>query len=269
MLNFDIYTKDVEIRNDKWVVFVHGIGGSTLTWKKQIKPFVDKYNLLLIDLPGHGKSQDGHIQKLKKSEVNKEIKEVLDYLHIEKADFICLSLGTLVVANFAIKYPEYINSIIFGGAVIQLHGFYNFLMKTANKIKNVLPKQLMFNTFASIMLPKTNHKKSRNIFIREGKKMQKEYFMDWINYLTMACHPQKLLNNLKAFNFKMLFISGDEDSCFIKGVKDACQTLDKKLNLIKHCGHVCTIEKAKEFNDMAIRFLDNVHKTNPIAVAQL
>ena len=52
MLNYQIQDR----QSDKWLVFVHGIGGSTKTWKRQINEFKD-YNLLLLDLPGHGESQ--------------------------------------------------------------------------------------------------------------------------------------------------------------------------------------------------------------------
>ena len=53
MLYFETYDNG----SNNWVVFLHGIGGSTKTWKKQIDDFKD-YNLLLIDLPGHGQSKD-------------------------------------------------------------------------------------------------------------------------------------------------------------------------------------------------------------------
>lgn len=35
MLKYDVVDND----KDEWVVFIHGIGGSTKTWKKQIEPF--------------------------------------------------------------------------------------------------------------------------------------------------------------------------------------------------------------------------------------
>ena len=41
---------------DAWVLLVHGAGGSTRTWKKQIEQLGVHYNLLIIDLPGHGKN---------------------------------------------------------------------------------------------------------------------------------------------------------------------------------------------------------------------
>ena len=50
MLKYEI----IDNKAEEWVVFIHGIGGSTKTWNKQIDAFSENYNLLLLDLPGHG-----------------------------------------------------------------------------------------------------------------------------------------------------------------------------------------------------------------------
>ena len=60
MLKYDI----IDNRHEEWVVFIHGIGGSTKTWKRQIDLFSEKYNLLLLDLPGHGYNSDNIIHKV-------------------------------------------------------------------------------------------------------------------------------------------------------------------------------------------------------------
>ncbi|MFL2598998.1 MAG: alpha/beta fold hydrolase [Flavobacteriaceae bacterium] len=51
MLKYSIYkNKD----SSNWVTFIHGAGGSSSIWYKQIRTFSKKFNLLLIDLRGHG-----------------------------------------------------------------------------------------------------------------------------------------------------------------------------------------------------------------------
>ena len=37
----------------EWVVFIHGAGGSSSIWYKQINAFRKEFNLLLVDLRGH------------------------------------------------------------------------------------------------------------------------------------------------------------------------------------------------------------------------
>jgi pimeloyl-ACP methyl ester carboxylesterase len=258
MLNYKIHDNN----STNWVVFLHGIGGSTETWKKQIGAFKE-YNLLLIDLPGHGKSECH--EKITIKGVNESIKEVLDHLHIIKADFVTLSLGTLVAAHFAVKYPTYVGSIIMGGAVIKVEGIYKVLMQTIQVIKRFLPHRLLFNVMAKIMLPKKNHKKSRKIFIRESLKMTRKMFLSWVSYIAEITNPDKLLKKLKELHVKMFFISGDEDRCFLDGTKKVVAYLSKpKLYIIKKCGHVCSIEKYNEFNTEAVGFLNTYH--TPVAV---
>ncbi len=50
-----------------WVVFVHGAGGSSSIWFKQIKAYKQHFNLLLLDLRGHGKSNSMFKDMIKKT----------------------------------------------------------------------------------------------------------------------------------------------------------------------------------------------------------
>lgn len=253
MLNYVIRDR----KSDKWLVMIHGIGGSVFTWKRQMDEFPE-YNLLLVDLPGHGESQLKNFKVTIKN-VNNEIKKTLDVLNIKEADFVVMSLGSLVAAYFASTYPEYVHSLIMGGAVLNIVGFSKILFIIAQKIKKFLPYRFVYNMFASIMMPKKNHSLSRKIFVRESLKMQKGQFLEWVSYLSGAINPYKLLNKLKELNIKMFFISGDEDCCFINGAKQACNYLkNAKMHIIKHCGHVCSIEKAKEFNAEVSKYLVSI-----------
>ena len=54
MLNHYIYKNPTA---KKWVTFVHGAGGSSSIWFKQIRVFKNEYNVLVLDLRGHGNSK--------------------------------------------------------------------------------------------------------------------------------------------------------------------------------------------------------------------
>ncbi len=54
MISYTIYNN---ASTDQWVTFVHGAGGSSSIWFKQIRDFKKQYNVLLLDLRGHGESK--------------------------------------------------------------------------------------------------------------------------------------------------------------------------------------------------------------------
>jgi pimeloyl-ACP methyl ester carboxylesterase len=252
MLRYEI----IDNNHDDWVVFIHGIGGSTNTWKKQIDNFSKQYNLLLLDLPGHGKNADNIIHKVEPKRLNNGIIETLDYLKIKEAHFVGLSLGTIVIANFAVNYPTRVTSIILGGSVLDICGIYRTCVSFVNGIKRIVPYKFLYKFFAWFMLPKKNHEKSRQIFLREVVKLNKETMFAWIGYLADSLHPGNLFNKLDTLGKKILFISGDEDHCFLKGSKILAQRLKMaEIKIIEHCGHVCSIEKYDIFNNFALSYL--------------
>ena len=64
------------------------------------------------------------------------------------------------------------------------------------------------------MLPKKNHKRSRDIFIREATKMERADFLGWYNIVAkVECvyqNSRKLPNKIAK-----LYVSGREDHLFI------------------------------------------------------
>ncbi|MBL6656939.1 MAG: alpha/beta fold hydrolase, partial [Flavobacteriaceae bacterium] len=54
MLHYQRFELDA---NKPWVTFVHGAGGSSSIWFKQIRDFRKEFNVLLLDLRGHGNSK--------------------------------------------------------------------------------------------------------------------------------------------------------------------------------------------------------------------
>ncbi|MDH4202194.1 MAG: alpha/beta hydrolase [Phycisphaerae bacterium] len=86
------------------IVFIHGWSCDTEFWKYQTPAFRDDYRVILIDLPGHGKSDAPEIDYTMDAFAD-AIKVVLDHSSTEKAVVAGHSMGFAVVWRFAIKYP--------------------------------------------------------------------------------------------------------------------------------------------------------------------
>ncbi|MFB1002755.1 MAG: alpha/beta fold hydrolase, partial [Bacteroidia bacterium] len=94
------YTTHIHSSDGQWVTFIHGAGGSSSIWYKQVRAFQKHYNVLLIDLRGHGKSKKPIYEKLKRyrfDNIGDEVIEVLDHLEIKTTHWVGISLGTIVI----------------------------------------------------------------------------------------------------------------------------------------------------------------------------
>jgi pimeloyl-ACP methyl ester carboxylesterase len=252
------YTKYEHQSSTQWVTFIHGAGGSSAIWYKQIREFSKHFNVLMIDLRGHGKSKAPIYGKLKQYSfdvIGDDIIEVLDHLKIEKSNFVGISLGTIIIRELAERFPERFESMIMGGAVMKLNIRGQILMRTGALLKSVVPYLLLYKLFAWVIMPKDNHKESRSLFVNEAKKLYQKEFKRWF---TLVSEVNPLL---KFFRFKdpgipTLYVMGSEDHMFLPSVKMIVNDhASAQLQVVDDCGHVVNVEQPEVFNRMVINYL--------------
>lgn len=255
-MNYKIYNNN----SKEWVLLIHGLGGSINTWKYQIEDLKD-YNILAVDLEGHGGSELIRHRHLL-SRTADEINEILEFENIEEVNIISLSLGTLVAMEFAYSYKEKVKSIILAGFVLNLGIGYKALLALVEGFKYIIPKRIFYPMFANIMMPKKNHKKSRDFFIRESVKMKSAAFRMWLTELFKTQFKlKKYLKVIKENRLPIFLISGKEDYFFVNSVRRTYDKLNEaSLCYIEKCGHVCSIEKHAQFNNLMLDFLDDYNE---------
>jgi pimeloyl-ACP methyl ester carboxylesterase len=93
------------------LVFLHGFLESSEIWNNLINKLKDNYQVITIDLPGHGKSESLHdINTI--DYMAEEVISVLDELNIDRATFIGHSMGGYVVAAIADLYANRVDNIV-------------------------------------------------------------------------------------------------------------------------------------------------------------
>ncbi|MGB1445600.1 MAG: alpha/beta fold hydrolase [Flavobacteriaceae bacterium] len=259
MLNYTVHrNKD----SAQWVTFIHGAGGSSSIWFKQIKSFSRFFNLLLIDLRGHGKSKN-HLLDLSNSiytfdAISDEILEVLDHEKIASSHFMGISLGTILIRTIAEKSPERVNSLIMGGAILKFNFKSRLLMRFGNATKSILPYMWLYKILAFIIMPKRNHKESRLLFIREAKKLYQKEFIRWFK-LTSEVIPLLKVFRQKQIKVPTLYVMGAQDYMFLPSVKKVVEHQQlSQLQVIPNCGHVVNIERPQQFNQLSLHFLQRL-----------
>ena len=240
-----------------WMVMIHGFGGTKAMWKHQIEEFKNTYNLIVLELPGHGESNfglAGH-KEYGFGNVAEDIVGMLRSHGIEKADFLCLSLGSLVMAAIVAQHGEIVNSVLMCGAVFGMKLPIRIVMRLGNILKLFMPFMFSVNLFARILLPKKSHAKSRRFLVDECRKLGRSEFLRW--YALLVREQNILSKSLPHFDgIKSLVVMGTEDYVFIR---DAVRSVAESacgvaLDFMANCGHVCCLQNWREFNILAEKF---------------
>ena len=258
MLHFKTFLRK---ETSSWVTFVHGAGGSSAIWYKQLRDFKKYYNVLLIDLRGHGKSKSPIYQKLKSytfDVISDEVIEVLDHLKIQKSHFVGISLGTIIIREIAERFPKRCESLILGGAVMKLNFRGQVLMRLGVLLKSVIPYLLLYKFFAIIIMPRKKHRESRNLFINEAKKLYQKEFKRWFT-LVAELNPLLALFIVKDPRIPTLYIMGEEDHMFLPSISKLVRNhISSTLYIIPECGHVVNVEQPEIFNSQVLKFIKNI-----------
>ena len=258
MIHYTIYENK---NSNQWVTFVHGAGGSSSIWFKQIRDFQKHYNVLLLDLRGHGSSNEQIKKAFQKKytfkSIANDVLEVIDFLKIEKSHFVGISLGTIVIRQLGEMHPERIKSMILGGAILKMNFRSQILMRLGNTFKYVLPYLVLYKFFAFVIMPNKNHKQSRLLFINEAKKLYQKEFIRWFK-LTTEINPVLRWFRQVELNIPTLYVMGEEDYMFLPSVKKVVEKHYKssKLFVVKQCGHVVNVEQPLIFNSAVIDFIN-------------
>lgn len=94
------------------VVLIHGGLVDSRLWDAQMKPLSKHFRVVRYDIRGYGRSPapTGEYYPLE------DLRALLDYLKIDKATLVGLSLGGIVAADFALEHPARVERLVLVGA---------------------------------------------------------------------------------------------------------------------------------------------------------
>lgn len=249
--------------SEEWVVFVHGAGGSSSIWFKQIKDYSQNFNVLVVDLRGHGRSKgDKPYEQYTFREICMDVIEVLDHCQIASAHFVGISLGTILIRNLYEMAPNRVKSMVLGGAIMRLNFRAKVLSAIGDWFKTVMPYLWLYSFFAWIIMPRKRHKQSRLLFVNEARKLCQKEFVYWYR-LIYEVNPLLKYFSEKSVPVPTLYLMGDEDHMFLPFIKKLVQIqTSATLCVIANSGHVCNVDQPERFNRESIGFIHAVAQQN-------
>ncbi|MBB4636387.1 alpha/beta fold hydrolase [Longimicrobium terrae] len=261
------YRKHFLSPGHEWVVFVHGAGGSSSIWYRQVREFRKNFNVLLIDLRGHGDSQPPLLVPFEGEYsfdvLTGEILEAMDDAGVYAAHFVGISLGCILIRILGEQVPDRVKSMILGGAVVRLNLRSRFLVAVGNLVKRFIPFMWLYKLFAWIIMPRERHRESRTLFVSQARKLCQKEFIRWFK-LTYGVSPLLRLFEEKELPIPTLYMMGEEDYMFLPPVSQMARrhTRYTRLEVIPESGHVVNVDRPELFNRLSIGF---IHGLSPSA----
>ncbi len=238
--------------NAEWVLFIHAAFVNHQMFQTQIDYFQDKYNILTLDIIGHGKST----KTQKGNQIDKMatwIREILKKEEIEKIHIVGISLGAVLAQDFANQYPETVQSLAcFGGYDIN-----NFDVK-AQKENGATQMFMMLKAIFSIKwFAKANQKISAYTL-----QAQKDFYEMNIQFPKKSFRYLASINNMvnvrqtKPRSYPLLIGCGEHDIPMELSVVKAWKENESECNLIifEGAGHCVNMDVPQQFNATMERF---------------
>jgi pimeloyl-ACP methyl ester carboxylesterase len=235
---------------------VPGVGASAAIWRPQLRAARKNWNVLVLDLRGHGRSaKSTEAEDYTFHSSAGDILDVLNAQGIKEAHFVGMSLGSVLVETVAVIEPRRVKSMVLAGGVAKLDSWAVLLMRFGLIVKRFLPYMWLYRLFAWIIMPGPTHLRTRRLFHKQAKQLQQAEFLRWYS---LANEVQGVIrvNATRQWPIPTLYIMGDQDYMFRRHAqRRAYDRSDTEVVILQNAGHVCSVERADDFNLVALAFI--------------
>jgi len=219
-------------------IFIHGAGGSSQSWYFQKKHLQESMEVILIDLPGHGKSHGNGCDTIEK--LRDIVYRAIQRSDIEKCYMAGHSMGGAITMSFALSHPDILKGMILIGTGAKLKVFPEILEGVLKNKKKTIKKivEFAFSKKVPLILKENGFK--------EMMKCKKEtIYRDFY-----ACDHFDVMNTINNVQIPTLIICGKDDLFTPQKYSEYLykEIKGSRLSLIEGTGHMVMLEKPDEVN---------------------
>ena len=230
-------------------MFLHGSGLSHIVWSLTEQFFSNKkFNVLSIDLPGHGNSEGPCLDSIEK--IADWLEKVFAQLELKNLILVGHSQGCLEALEYSFKYKERVKKMVLMG------GSYRMPVN-----KDLIDLASNGDFEAVKLMMKWCYEGSKNFIggnpvekiIQSPRDISEILAVDLV-----ACNNYANGSEAsKEISCPVMLVFGELDKMvnLEVGKKFANLVKDSKTHIIEGCGHMIMIEKAFEMREKVLEFL--------------
>lgn len=246
---------DVVGKGKTTLIFIHGWSCDGRYWQRQIPVFAKEYQVITVDLAGHGHSSFDRSNFSMLSFAN-DVKAIIDKEHIDRAILIGHSMGAGVIAEAARLMPEKVVGIV------AVDALQNVAERTPQRVidEMVKPFKTDFKSaaqnFVTPMFPKGTDQQLVDWVKEDISSAPKEIALNaFLNYLGQYVSGEAAIvfNDINipvvSINARLWPTAPEENKKHIKNYQ---------LYYIEGTGHFPMLEKPDEFNMLLKKTLNSI-----------
>lgn len=256
------------------LVMLHGGGPGASSWsnfKQNLPAFAEHFRVLLVDQPQFGLSDKPETKEQFSFFSARALRDLLDELEIERVHLLGNSLGGGTSLRFALDYPERANRLVLmgpGGASLPILSPEpsEGLKLLSNFLAPPGPSREKLEAFVRIMVYDQDLVTEELIDERYALATAPDALKGMIHFFTTAMGntPEQrgqaeIWRDVDQVKHPTLLTWGRDDRVLpLDGALFALHRMENaRLHVFPRCGHWAQLEHAREFERLAIDFLQS------------
>jgi pimeloyl-ACP methyl ester carboxylesterase len=236
----------------KNLVFIHGSGADHRIWVKQYTKLSDDFNVIVIDLPGHGQSEGTGEREV--THYVEWIREFLNTLYVKKPVLIGHSLGAAISLVFAIRYGEMLSAIVpvGGGPKMPVNEMILKGLKTE--------PEFVIGLAAKFCVAKENRERLSRTVIEGLSRAHPDILYGDL----LACDRFDITDHISSIGIPTFIICGVDDKMTPPALSHYLRDNipGSQMSLIDKAGHMVMLENEKAFNELLKTFVQSLPHGN-------
>src|SRR5690625_1694373 len=243
------------------LLLFHGFTGTSATWQPFILKWKKEFQVIAIDMPGHGATVCQTPRTMEK--FCEDIHRLITHLQCDKVHVLGYSMGGRAALSFALLYPQHVHTLILESASPGIK------TETERKKRRAHDKELasrmksnglhsFVDEWENISLFASQKKlplKVQQTIRRERLSQTVEGLSESLLYMGTGSQPS-WWDHLHQLHIPVLLIVGEQDEKFVQLNKEMKAALENgKVAIVSQAGHAVHVEQMEKFDNIVVEFI--------------
>jgi pimeloyl-[acyl-carrier protein] methyl ester esterase len=244
------------------IVMIHGLVGSGRFWQAQKDFLQTDFQVVTLDLPGHGQSGWAQVSLL---QMAADIRQILSSIGLSQFSLVASSMGGLVALELYRMVPQDVMRMSLVGSIPKFAKGKNYPAGLdIDKIRTLSQQfdgdyALILDIFIRSLFTMKERESERFNWVKELRQSEPLPQREALKHFLDILEKTDLRDRMASVICPLQFITGTEDYICPRAIMDwvASHSHNARFDFIDGCGHLPFLIEVEEYNRLLEDFLLN------------